>query len=145
MDRAGPFQALEHRFEILSDLPGAVGLVERLFASFEDGCEGGQPTVYELRRSDAGALVLHAHLDDSRPRRARGDRNEPLCDRLIEAGRRAVASAHPIVVVHAGVVSYRGRGILMPAPPDHGKSTLTTASCARAARSSPMRPPRSIR
>ena len=57
MDRAGPFQALEHRFEFLSDLPGAVGLVERLFAPFEDGGEGGQPTVYELRRSDAGPTV----------------------------------------------------------------------------------------
>jgi hypothetical protein len=28
-------------------------LIERLFAPFEDGGEGGQPTVYELRRSDA--------------------------------------------------------------------------------------------
>ncbi len=125
MDQAGPFQALEHRFEILSDLPGAVGLIERLFAPFEDGGEGGQPTVYELRRSDGGrpyAIWSDGALLDT------GIDAGNALDRLItEVGRRAVASAHPYVVVHAGVVSYRGRGILMPAPPDHGKSTLTTA------------------
>jgi len=124
-DRAGPFQALEHRFEVLSDLPGAVGVVERLFAQFEDGGTGDALTVYELRRSDIGRPC--AILSDGDLLHTGVDAGNALDWLITVVGHRAVASAHPFVVLHAGVVSYRGRGILMPAPQDHGKSTLTTA------------------
>jgi hypothetical protein len=124
MDRAGPFRALEHRFEVRSDVAGAVGVAGRLFAPFGDR-GGDRPTVYELRRSEAGRP--YAIWCDGALLQTGVDAGNAL-DRLItEVGRRAVASAHPYVVIHAGVVSRGGRGILMPAPPDHGKSTLTTA------------------
>ena len=124
MDRAGPFRAFEHRFEVRSDVPGAVEMAGRLFAPFGDrGVD--RPTVYELRRSD-GTRPYAVWSDGALLRRGVDAGN--ALDRLItEVGRRAVASAHPYVVIHAGAVSHGGRGILMPAPPDHGKSTLTTA------------------
>jgi hypothetical protein len=124
-DRAGPFRALEHRFEVLSDVPGAVGVVGRLFAPFEDEDAGGLPTVYELRRSQVGRP--YAILSDGDLLHTAVDAGNTLDWLITEVGRRAIASAHPFVVLHAGVVSYRGGGILMPAPADHGKSTLTTA------------------
>ena len=52
-------------------------------------------------------------------------------DRLVwDASSRAFASASSLFV-HAGVVSRGGLGVMLPAPPDHGKST-TVAALVRA-------------
>ncbi len=125
IDRAGPFQALEHHFEVRSDVPGALDVVARLFAGFASAGSNERRTVYELRRRAADPSyeiftdgeLLHAGIDAG-----------SLVDWLIfDVGRRAYASSHPFVVLHAGVVSLHGRGIILPAPQEHGKSTLTTA------------------
>ena len=125
IDRAGPFQALEHHFEVRSDVPGALDVVTRLFAGFASAASNERRIVYKLRRPTADpnyeiftdGELLHAGIDAG-----------SLVDWLIfDVGRRAYASSHPFVVLHAGVVSLNGRGIILPAPQEHGKSTLTTA------------------
>jgi hypothetical protein len=53
---------------------------------------------------------------------------------LWHVSRRAIASEHGCLAVHAAAASWRGSGIVFPAPPESGKSTLvaglTRAGCA---------------
>jgi hypothetical protein len=125
MERAGPFRALEHRFEVHSELPGAVDVVSRLFAPFADRGDDGGAAAYELRVT-GGDPPYQIMFDGEVLTRSIDAGN--LFDWLItDVGRRALASPHNSIAIHAGAVSLDGRGIMLPAPPDHGKSTLSTA------------------
>jgi hypothetical protein len=119
---AGPFRALGHRFEVRSADPRAVDTVSALFAAFEDRGPSGAAVIYELRHA-SGRRPFQLLADGELIHEGIGP--GVAIDALIaEIDRGAVLSKHPFVVLHAGAVSWSGAGIVLPAPADHGKSTL---------------------
>jgi hypothetical protein len=56
----------------------------------------------------------------------RNDRPRGVVDFILwNASTTAIDGIHDRLVVHAGAVSFARRGVLLPAPPDSGKTTLT--------------------
>ncbi|MGH2595276.1 MAG: hypothetical protein ACRDH7_04855 [Actinomycetota bacterium] len=123
------FRLAGYEFSVSSDCPEIVDRVGRLFAGCRTARVGSSADAYEFRpsRGSDGANV-ELILRDRRV--ARGPL-EAAIDRLIwDTSTRAFESGH-YLYVHAGVASWGGQGVMLPAPPDHGKST-TVAALVRA-------------
>ena len=109
-----------------------VAFLHRFLAPFEADVEEGANT-YELRRETGGSRPWVVLRDGQAL--VRGSVAATILEFVLwDVNRSAVASAHGLFSVHAAAASWRGRGILLPAPPDSGKSTLvaglTRAGCA---------------
>jgi hypothetical protein len=109
-----------------------VAFVHRFLAPFEAEVGDGACT-YELRREPREARPWAVYRDGDRL--VRGNVVATILEFVLwDVSRNAIASAHGFFSVHAAVASWRGRGILLPAPADSGKSTLvaglTRAGCA---------------
>jgi hypothetical protein len=117
------YRAMSYEFRVQSTLPGPSAILDRLFASFRIRRSNGVPT-YRLSQL-AGERPRYAlYIDGEQVLEA--DRVGSAIDLLIsETTMSAIKAASDYVMVHAGAVSWKGRGILLPAPEDSGKSTLT--------------------
>jgi hypothetical protein len=109
-----------------------VTFLHRFLAPFEADVGDGACT-YELRR-EAGEPRPWAVVRDGQAL-VRGSVPATILEFVLwDVSRNAIGSAHGFFSVHAAAASWRGRGILLPAPPDSGKSTLvaglTKAGCA---------------
>lgn len=120
-----PRVALDFRFEVEVDDPDLKHHLDTLFASLP----AAHPEVglhrYTIHRVPAAGeawdvLSGGTHID--RYPTVAGAVGYVLWD----LNTQAIRSARHDVVVHAGAVSRDGRGLLMPAPADSGKSTLVT-------------------
>jgi hypothetical protein len=120
------FRVRAHGVEVRCDPPELAEVFERLLRGFsEDGT--GARTVYEIRpqwNAEAPGFVLQR--DGRRVRTARWP--DGLVDIVLwEVFHDAIRDEVGSVAIHAGAVSYRGRGIVLPAPMNAGKTTLVGA------------------
>lgn len=127
--RLAAFRLADYEFSVASGVPEVLDVVGRLFAGCRTEHIGSSADPYEFRPS-RGSDQTNVELVLRGTRVARGPVDSAI-DRLIwDTSTRAFASGD-FLFVHAGVASLDGRGILLPAPPDHGKST-TVAALVRA-------------
>ncbi len=120
------FQIRDHTVEVRCDPPELLEAFERLLRDFSSD-ENGARRVYEIRSQGNGeppGFVLDR--DGRRVRSARWP--DGLVDIVLwEIFQDALRDEVGSVAIHAGAVSYRGRGIVFPAPMNEGKTTLVGA------------------
>src|SRR5262245_25904362 len=126
------FRALSYGFAVRSDLADIGPVVERLLGGFsdDDATDDDVPTYSLTHRLDPASdeerrLRPYELVHDGRSVQRVANPGSMLEWVIIDSTRRAVRDDERFVAVHAGVVSSGGHAVLMPAPPDSGKTTLT--------------------
>ena len=114
----GEYAVLSHTFRVDADARLA-GFLDRLLAPFRRASYGAAPS-YVLATSPGGELSVSFNgelleEDVSLP---------SAVSYLLWHVNRRVVEGCPELLVHAGAVSRDGLAVLLPAPPDSGKSTL---------------------
>jgi hypothetical protein len=120
--RRATYRLGDYDFSIESGSDEIAELVEYLFGACRSGLALAPPETFVLEPvNDRGLADIGLHQGDARL--AKGSFGVVL-ERLIwETSIRSI-DRNGFLFVHAGVVSLDGVGIALPAPPDHGKSTL---------------------
>lgn len=120
-DLAPTFDALGYRFALRSDIEGTREAAEHLFAPWrrEEGTKGG--TLYELLAHGTGGLS--ELLAEGRSIQRASGPGSMMTWVIADVGRGALTGAPEHATVHAGVVSRGDVAVMLPAPPDHGKTT----------------------
>ncbi len=123
------YRALSYAFRVRTNDARAGRWLEPLLAPFSAPPNGVRPAVYSLVSSPAGRE--HDVFLDGR----QAHRSESLdlaLDWVVwSAGDEAVERTERFLALHAGAVSWRGSGVLLPAPPNSGKTTLVAALIQR--------------
>lgn len=126
------YRILAHELRLASSPKRLGAFLHRLLAPFEAEV-GPRARRYELRH-EPGHERPWAMVVDGRVHQRRASSSGLLELALWEISRNAIASEHGFLAIHAAAASWRGGGILLPAPPDSGKSTLvaglTRAGCS---------------
>lgn len=114
---------LSYRFRIRTEVADVGARLDRLLERFRVAGVDEAPT-YRVTSPLNG---IHEVLRDGKVVQ-RSESPEVLVDYLLwEVSVRAVQEEHGFLALHAGAVAYRGSGVLLPAPPDSGKTTLSAA------------------
>jgi hypothetical protein len=132
-DKEWPFEAYYAAFSyacrVRSDLPQWGDLLDRLLAPFRMEDANGVPTFTMTRAggNEARYLLTLEGRQIQKPKSA-GSMIDLIISQLTIG---AVERMEDHIVIHAGSVAWSDAGILLPAPPDSGKSTLTVGlTCA---------------
>jgi hypothetical protein len=110
-------------FRVCSNEARTSRVIDRLLQGFRSEGSADDAT-YVLDHHHSGRNPFALYVDDlciQEPVHAASMVDFVLSD----ATTRAIEATRGFLVVHAGAVSWAGRGILLPAPPDSGKTTLT--------------------
>ena len=120
--RGASFQAIHYGFSLDSDMPDVEAAASELFEAWSLGAQEGPVTAYELRalNDEQGELLKNG----SRVQRGNGA-GAMLTWVIADVSANALQRADAVVAVHAGVVASQGVAVMLPAPPDHGKTTTT--------------------
>jgi hypothetical protein len=121
-DRGAAFRTMGYPFCLVSDMPDVEEAASRLFRSWIVDTNTGDHHVYELRALGDGVGVLYK--DGLHVQRGNGA-GAMLTWVVADVSANVLAHADDVVTVHAGAVSHDGVAVLLPAPPDHGKTTTT--------------------
>jgi hypothetical protein len=125
------YRALAYPFRIVAS-PRLGAFLRRFLAPFQTDAESEGP-VYELRHEPGTEKPWAMYLEGTSLHRGRTP-SRILEFALWDISTKAIGSDHGFLAVHAAAASWRGTGIVLPAPPDSGKSTLvaglTRAGCA---------------
>jgi hypothetical protein len=117
------YRLIGYDCRVRTDLPDVGRLVRKLLAPFEvSGLEGPE---YRLERDSDPAEPNPFRLTVDGRDVHRVATSLGLVDELLWELNRAAIPTAPGVAVHAGAVSLEGIGIVLPAPMDCGKTTLT--------------------
>jgi hypothetical protein len=119
------YRTLSYRFRVRSNLPRAARLLDRLLAPFRarDAAGGNGVPTYSLVGTGEGRFPYALYLDDDCIQQV--EYPASMVDYVLaHSTTRAIELAAGFVAVHAGAATWNGRGILLPAPPDSGKTTL---------------------
>lgn len=119
--QVGPFQALDHAFAVESDDAAVVAWLGSLFAGFEAAVGPARSYVLE-RPADGGAVVLRF---DGEIIVEAVDPAHAVAMLLWHVNRQVVAVSGDLVRLHAAGVARNGLAVVLPAPQESGKSTLT--------------------
>lgn len=126
------YRLLAYELRVASSPRRLGAFLHRFLAPFEAEV-GPEARRYELR-NEPGHARPWAMVVDGRVRGRRASSSGVLELALWDISRSAIASDHGFLAIHAAAASWRGAGILLPAPPDSGKSTLvaglTRAGCS---------------
>lgn len=116
------YRALGYAFTVRSNLPPATRFIDRLLAPFRVNSSVDGPTyLLTASRDDDGRFSLY--LDDVCIQRVESPAS--MVDFVLaDVTTRALEHADGFLVIHAAAASFRGRGFVLPAPPDSGKTTL---------------------
>ncbi len=130
----GRFAALGRRWELRSNVPRAGEVLGRLFAAFHSQVRAETTSsVYELVElvpEDGDDRPYELFLDGWSINRAMSPGT--LVDWIVsDITQEAIDSATGYAIVHASAAVFDGRTIVLPAPPEHGKTT-TVAALVRA-------------
>lgn len=117
------FVTLGSAFEVATDIPGLLEVVDRLFGPWATTSPVGGTVDYTLLASGADD-VPELLRDGVSIQRGNGP-GSMLTWVVADIGSRALTSSAEHVTVHAGVVARDGVAVMLPAPPDHGKTTTT--------------------
>ena len=117
------FSTLGYAFALVSDIPGVEDAAHELFDGWRVDVEPSEAVVvYELRAIDGDRGELFR--DGSRIQQGNGP-GAMLRWVIADVSARSLRTVGDHVAVHAGVVARDGRATMLPAPPDHGKTTTT--------------------
>jgi hypothetical protein len=120
------YRALSYPFRVLAGDPALGRRADRLMAAFRDGSGGGRAVTYRLLSPGRRERRFRVHRAGRCVHRAATP--ELALEYLLwDVTSQAVQLTREFLVLHAGAVSWAGRGIILPAPPDSGKTTLTAA------------------
>lgn len=118
------FRLGDYEFSVACASPETGDAIERLFAACRVDVLAASTDVYELRPVDGRDGGFELRVGGKRA--AHGPLGAAL-DRLVwHASSRAFDSGR-LLFVHAGVAALDGVAVVLPAPPDHGKSTTVAA------------------
>jgi hypothetical protein len=110
-----------YAFRVRTPLVDVAHRLEELLAPFALPSANGLPT-YELRPFRGG--WVRVYLDGMLVHRS--DSRAAAFDYVLwRVSIETIERASRFLVLHAGAVSWRRRGVVLPAPPDAGKTTLT--------------------
>ena len=112
------------------DIPEVSAIIDRLFAPFLDASSDGPRRVYHFGRSRAENGRFELLVDDVSVQRP-ASVGSMLRWLIVDMTNRAVTQTADFACVHASAAAFDGRAIVLPAPPDHGKTT-TVAGLVRA-------------
>jgi len=124
------YRAIDFRFTVETDIPGAFATVDRLFAPFRDAAPAGPRRTYRLGTSGSEPDRFELLLDGASIQRPASP-GSMLDWMILDVTAEAVTQTSDLVCVHASAATLDGRAIILPAPPEHGKST-TVAGLVRA-------------
>jgi hypothetical protein len=120
------FRLLSFDFRVLSSIPEVEERVGELLAPFHLPEPG--PPEHEFRVL-VGDETIDVEFDGNVAHRAR--RTSGAVDWILwKASSEAIAGIRDHIAIHAGAVGSLGVAVLLPAPPDSGKTTLTAALSA---------------
>ncbi len=131
LEEFGPYAALRHDFRVMSNIPETGTVLPRLMRPFAGArpTDGRPGVTYELLVGTPAGVPYELFRDGASIQRVASAGS--MLDWLIaDVGSRALMGADEVVAVHAGVVSRLGQGLLLPAPPDHGKTTTVLGLAA---------------
>jgi hypothetical protein len=115
------YRMLAYSFRVIAPRPLA-SFLRRFLAPFE-AAVGSGASVYELREEPGAEKPWVMDLDGRSLHRGRTP-SRILEFALWDANTKAIGSDHGCFAVHAAAASLDGSAVLLPAPPDSGKSTL---------------------
>lgn len=118
----GDYQTLSYPFRIRTNLPGAGPLLDELLQPFKvsgNGQKGSTYDVVEGTPPSSFAVYLDGECVESS-----GSLADSLGFILWTTNARAIDGTDDYVALHSAAVSWERRGVLLPAPPDSGKTTL---------------------
>ena len=124
------YRAIDLRFTIETDIPGAFETVDRLFSPFRDPASDGSRRTYRLGTSRSDPDLFELLVDGGSIQRP------PSAGSMLEwvitnVTTEAVTQTADLVCVHASAAALDGRAVVLPAPSGSGKST-TVAALVRA-------------
>lgn len=126
------YRVLAHEFRLTSSPRSLRDFLHRFLAPFEAEVGPGASR-YELRREPGHAEPWVVAVD-GRPRQRAVTPERILEFALWDISTSGIGSDHGFLAIHAAAASWRGAGVVLPAPPESGKSTLvaglTRAGCS---------------
>lgn len=123
----GHYRVLSFRFDVRSELPSIGRELERFLEGFRTAADLDGGPRYEISWGPTGPSVRVGGVQVYETTTERDVVSWVLAD--VHAC--AIDRERTALVIHAGAVSWRGRGIMLPAAPDAGKTT-TVAGLVRA-------------
>jgi hypothetical protein len=115
------YRALAYPFRIVA--PRQLSAFFRRFLAPFEVTTTQDGALYELRHEPGTEKAWAVYLDGGSLSRGRTP-SLILEHTLWDVSTKAIGSEHGCLAVHAAAASWRGAGIVMPAPPESGKSTL---------------------
>jgi hypothetical protein len=120
------FRLLTFEFAVHSSVAGVDERIDPLLAPFRTPRSGARSHTFDVT---AEAGMFEVQLDGAIVHRSR--RESGVVDWILwKASTEAIAGIEGYLAIHAGAVGWEGRSILLPAPHDSGKTTLTAALTA---------------
>jgi hypothetical protein len=121
----GSYRALSYSFRVRTNEDGIGEHLDRLLATFRARTPRTAPTYSIVRNGDSESpyAVYRGRRNVHRGSSFAG----PIDYVLWDVSSSAIQRTSHFLALHAGAVSHTGRGILLPGPPDSGKTTLTAA------------------
>lgn len=122
------YRAMDYEFRIRSTVAGLGALADQVLAPFRaNGREARPEATYSLDTKDNGRLDLRLPSGYT-----------PWAESLLMAldfivwdiNRGVVERLDGFLALHSGAVAWDGRGVVLPAPPNSGKTTLTAGLTA---------------
>jgi biotin carboxyl carrier protein len=119
------YRALSYGFRVRSNVPRIGKLVDRLLYAFvADASTNG--VTYSLLHREGMSPPFALFRDDVCIHQVEWPAS--MIDWVLsDTTTQAIDASDDYIAVHAGAVSSHGRGLILPAPPDSGKTTLVAA------------------
>jgi HprK-related kinase A len=117
------YRALSYGFRVRTNVPGVGEVLDRLLSAFGAAQAANGVTYSLVRRRDGASWPFALYRDDVRIQEVEWPAS--MIDWVLsDTTTQAIDTSDDYIALHAGAVSSQGRGVILPAPPDSGKTTL---------------------